>query len=102
MDGAEVVGWYKSPTTGDVSTGIVSALQHLLNDTKAESNQIDAVMVGTTHFTNAVVERKHLLEVAAIRVALPATTALMPMVDWPQDLRTALGDHKYLVHGGYE
>ena len=102
MDGPQVVGFYKCPTTLDVSTGIVSALRRLLTDTKAASNEIDAVMFGTTHFTNAVVERKHLLPVAVIRVALPATRALLPMVDWPEQLRVVLGDNRYLVHGGYE
>jgi N-methylhydantoinase A/oxoprolinase/acetone carboxylase beta subunit len=102
MDGSEVVGFYKCPTTLDVSTSIVSALRRLLTDTKAAIDEIDAVMFGTTHFTNAVVERKHLLPVAVIRVALPATRALLPMVDWPKEMRVALGDHRYLVHGGYE
>jgi N-methylhydantoinase A/oxoprolinase/acetone carboxylase beta subunit len=102
MDGPQVVGWHKSATTREVSGGIVSALRQLLAETKAAAIEIDAVMVGTTHFTNAVVERKNLLEVAVIRAALPATRALLPMVDWPEELRVALGDHKYLVHGGYE
>ncbi|MFV2043630.1 MAG: hydantoinase/oxoprolinase family protein, partial [Anaerolineales bacterium] len=28
--------------------------------------------------------------------------SLPPMVDWPQDLRDAIGNHKYLAHGGHE
>ena len=63
---------------------------------------VTAVMIGTTHFTNAVIERRRLLEVAAVRIALPATQALPPMVDWPEDLRAALGGHAFYVHGGYE
>ena len=59
-------------------------------------------MIGTTHFTNAMVERKRLLEVAAVRIALPATQALPPMIDWPPNLRAAVGDHRFLVHGGHE
>lgn len=102
MNGTETVGWSKSPTTSDVTGGIVSALELLLSQTRAPRAAIEAVMLGTTHFTNAVVERKQLLQVAAIRVALPATRALPPMVDWPSGLRVALGDHSYLVQGGYE
>jgi N-methylhydantoinase A/oxoprolinase/acetone carboxylase beta subunit len=39
---------------------------------------------------------------ACIRLGLPATQALPPMVDWPERLRTALGNHRYLCHGGHE
>jgi N-methylhydantoinase A/oxoprolinase/acetone carboxylase beta subunit len=59
-------------------------------------------MIGTTHFTNAVVERKRLMQTAAVRLGLPATECLPPMVDWPPDLRDTIGNHKYLVHGGHE
>jgi N-methylhydantoinase A/oxoprolinase/acetone carboxylase beta subunit len=59
-------------------------------------------MIGTTHFTNAVVERRRLLDTAAVRLALPANQALPPMVDWPSELRDAVGNHVYLVHGGNE
>jgi N-methylhydantoinase A/oxoprolinase/acetone carboxylase beta subunit len=102
MDGTEVVGWTKTPTTPDVSRGIITVLEHLLDETQVPREQINAVMIGTTHFTNAVVERRRLLEVAVIRLGLPATEALPPMVDWPSDLAGVLGNHAYLVHGGHE
>ena len=102
MDGAKVVGWFKTPTTPDASHGIITALTKLLEQTQVPKQKISAVMIGTTHFTNAVVERRRLLEVAAIRLALPATETLPPMVDWPQDLSSVLGNHIYLVHGGHE
>jgi N-methylhydantoinase A/oxoprolinase/acetone carboxylase beta subunit len=59
-------------------------------------------MIGTTHFTNAIVEARRLAPTAAIRLALPATRALPPMVDWPERLVEALGGHVYLCHGGHE
>ena len=59
-------------------------------------------MIGTTHFTNAVVERRRLMPTACVRLGLPATAALPPMVDWPDDLREALGGHVYLARGGHE
>ncbi len=37
-----------------------------------------------------------------LRLALPATRALPPLIDWPDDLRAALGGHTYLLRGGYE
>src|SRR5712691_10329758 len=102
MDGASVVSWYKTRTTPDVSSGIISALEHVLHESQAPTDRILGVMIGTTHFTNAIVERKHVIPVAAVRVALPATESLPPMVDWPPDLRDTLGNHTYLVHGGHE
>ena len=59
-------------------------------------------MIGTTHFTNAVVQRRDLAPTAAVRLGLPATASLPPMVDWPDDLEGAIGDHAYLAHGGHE
>ncbi len=102
MDGERVVGWHKTPTTPEVTAGITTAMRTVLEESKVPAQQIRAVMIGTTHFTNAVVERKRLMQTAAVRLGLPATECLPPMVDWPPDLRDTIGNHKYLVHGGHE
>ncbi len=102
MDGRQVAGWAKSPTTPDVSSGITNALNTLLAQSKVVPNTISAVMLGTTHFTNAVVERRSLSRTAVVRLGLPATAALPPYVDWPDDLREAIGGVSYLARGGYE
>src|SRR2546422_10648201 len=61
LEGDRVVHAVKTPTTGDVTTGITRALDLLL---KAVGGQpVHAVMIGTTHFTNAVVQRKGLVPV---------------------------------------
>ncbi|MDM9625222.1 hydantoinase/oxoprolinase family protein [Rhizobium sp. S152] len=102
MDGSTVLGACKSPTTSDVGSGIVAVLKQVLEITGVSVSQIKAVMIGTTHFTNAVVERRRLLEVAAVRLGLPATKALPPMTDWPKDLADTLGRHTFMVRGGNE
>lgn len=102
MKGTDVLSWYKTPTTHDVSSGITTVLKSLLAQSRVDPAQISAVMIGTTHFTNAVVERRRLIPTACIRLGLPATAALPPMVDWPPDLRETLGNHWYLAHGGFE
>jgi N-methylhydantoinase A/oxoprolinase/acetone carboxylase beta subunit len=102
MDGMEVKSWHKTPTTADVSGGIMKVLRAVMTEGGATADGITGVMIGTTHFTNAVVERKRLLEVAAIRLGLPATLGLPPMIDWPNDLGTTLGYHRYMIHGGNE
>lgn len=102
MDGRKVLAEVKTPTTADVTTGIVSALRTLSEQGSVQPDEVQAVMIGTTHFTNAVVEAKRLMPTAAVRLGLPATQALPPMVDWPERLREALGQHVYLCHGGHE
>jgi len=102
MDGTKVLATCKMPTTENVSDGIVNAIGKILKDGKATPDSIQAVMIGTTHFTNAFVERRGLLQVGILRIALPATRALPPMIDWPEDIaRTVFGQH-HLVKGGYQ
>jgi N-methylhydantoinase A/oxoprolinase/acetone carboxylase beta subunit len=43
---------------------------------------INRVHVGTTAFTNALIERRHLETVGAIRVGAPVSESLPPMIDW--------------------
>ena len=102
MDGTTVVSSTKTPTTANVSEGIAKALRTVIADSGIDTAAIDGVMIGTTHFTNAVVERKHLTPTACIRLGLPATVCLPPMVDWPDDLREIVGGNAHLAHGGHE
>ena len=102
MEGLVVLAACKVPTTPDVGSGIAAVLEEVLRAAAMPSSCIQAVMIGTTHFTNAVIERRRMLEVAVLRLALPATQALPPFIDWPQDLRDALGAHTYMLRGGYE
>src|SRR3979411_1236449 len=71
LDGDRVVFTVKRPTTMDVTSGILDALQALRADPAARL-PVDAVVIGTTHFINAVVQRRHLMKVAANRLGMPA------------------------------
>ena len=101
MDGPRLISAVKLPTTPDVTAGIVDAMRELLNELP-HGARVDAVMVGTTHFTNALLERRELAPTAVLRVCLPATQLLPPLVDWPDDLRHAIGGFNYMVGGGHE
>lgn len=101
MRGRDVVASCKAPTSANVSDGIVEAISTVLNDSGVGPGAVEHVMLGTTQFTNAFVERKELVPVAIIRLALPATRGLPPMVDWPEDIASALGRHHFLIRGGY-
>ncbi|MEI6096196.1 MAG: hydantoinase/oxoprolinase N-terminal domain-containing protein, partial [Gammaproteobacteria bacterium] len=68
----------KSPTTLDVTSGVTNAIQEVIKIGKLNSNQISAVMVGTTHFVNALIESKHLLPTAVIRLCGKTTQAILP------------------------
>ena len=59
-------------------------------------------MLGTTHATNAIVERRGLSRVGAIRLSSPSGHAIPPFIEWPQDLLDALGCPWAIVKGGYE
>jgi N-methylhydantoinase A/oxoprolinase/acetone carboxylase beta subunit len=84
MDGSRVIAGVKAPTTADVMSGVVEALRKVLEASKLAPEAIDVVMIGTTHFTNAVVQRRDLAPTAAVRLGLPATASLPPMVDWTE------------------
>ena len=99
MDGSQVIARVKATTTEDVASGIETALASILEGQILAS--IDLLTIGTTQFTNAVVERKQLSRVAAVRACLPAGRGLMPRADWPKDLIEATDGGSYLIHGGH-
>ena len=47
----------KSPTSADVSSGIEAAVDKVLESGNVDRMRISHVMLGTTHATNAVLER---------------------------------------------
>src|SRR5699024_4221855 len=97
-----VISEAKLPTTTDVSSGIYQALHKVIDSSDVEPDQIDYAMLGTTHCTNAIVERKGLNSIAIIRLGAPATLATKPLVGAPDDLRKELGKYVFMVEGGHE
>ncbi|MBV8738838.1 MAG: hydantoinase/oxoprolinase family protein [Alphaproteobacteria bacterium] len=97
-----VVHAVKTPTTEDVTTGIVTALGELSAYSEVARGTIDAVVIGTTHFVNAVVQRQGLARVAAIRIGLPAAASLPPFCDWPPDLAELVRGEVVMLEGGHD
>ncbi|MGH7317098.1 MAG: hydantoinase/oxoprolinase family protein [Candidatus Rokuibacteriota bacterium] len=91
----------KTPTTPDVTTGITRALAALVEQAPA-ARDAQAAMIGTTHFTNAVVQRRDLGRVAAVRIGLPSGASLPPFVDWPEDLAELVRAEVVMLEGGHE
>ena len=102
VDGEAIAASIKTPTTADVTAGVAEALRQIVARSAVDPASIDAVMIGTTHFTNAVVQRRDLMPVAAIRIGLPASASLPPFCDWPEDLAAALPHDVYMLPGGHE
>lgn len=102
VDGKNVIAWAKVPTTPDVASGIEKVLQEVIAGASLSLSDITAVMLGTTHFANAIVQRKNLTRVGVIRLSLPVGTAVPPLEDWPVALREAISPVVHQVHGGFE
>lgn len=102
IDGANVVATTKQPTTGDVSTGVANAISAILDASGAARARVTSVTIGTTHFTNALVERNRLDQVATLRLASPSGEALPPMTGWPATVQAQIGRQYFLLPGGYE
>jgi len=102
LDRGEVLAWAKEPTTPDVSTGILRVVRDVLAQARIAPDEIRAVMLGTTHFTNAVVQRQELARIAVLRLGLPATASIPPLEDWPDDLRDAVAGFVALLPGGHQ
>ncbi|RYM04982.1 hydantoinase/oxoprolinase family protein [Sporolactobacillus sp. THM7-7] len=98
----QVIERTKSPTTEDVSSGIYNAMRDVLRQSNIPASQIKYAMLGTTHCTNAIVERKRLNAIAVIRIGAPATLSVKPFIDVPKDLSEKLGRYVYLIQGGHE
>ncbi|GAA5127785.1 hydantoinase/oxoprolinase family protein [Haloechinothrix salitolerans] len=102
LDGHSVLAETKTATSGDVTSGIINAIDQLRRARPFETTSIKAVMIGTTHFINAIIEADRLCPTAAVRLGLPATASLPPLVGWPDRLIKATSGTGYLCHGGHE
>ena len=90
--GDRVIAKAKVPCTPDITGGITRAIDTVLRAPGADPRRISHVMLGTTHATNAVLERRNLRRVAVIRIGAPATLSVRPMFGWPRDLAEKPGD----------
>ncbi|KAJ5093820.1 hypothetical protein N7456_009681 [Penicillium angulare] len=108
FDPISVIASHKAPTTPDVTTGITNAVRKVLGASNAPLSSIECVIIGTTHFVNAVVQRApSLRRVAVIRLCGGAEEGfgrgIPPFIDFPPDLRACIeSKHIYFCNGGYQ
>ncbi len=98
----KIVAKVKTPTTSDIATGFSQALKELLEKSTVDVTDIRALFLGTTHATNAILQKKDLYRVGLLRIAGHNPETLPPCFDWPEDLTQALFVGHVTVGGGYE
>ena len=102
MKGQKFLGGAKRPTTQDILTGVENAIQAALGEAKISSDSVDVLIIGTTHFVNALVQRTKLAQTGLIRMCLPSGSSILPFSDWPESLVNGMKGSCKLVKGGYE
>ena len=101
IDNGEVRRAVKAPTSKDITGGIITALSEL-RALPAGQGDVDSVMIGTTHFVNAIVQRRSLSPIGALRIGDPVSSSLKPFCDWPGDLAQTAKGGVWSVEGGHE
>ncbi|GAB3275989.1 hydantoinase/oxoprolinase family protein [Kineosporia babensis] len=97
----QVLASTKQPTSEDVTTGIRAAISAVLTQLGDARPQVSRVMLGTTHATNAIVARRDLDRVAAIRLGAPAATEYPPLLGWPPALAQKVLAGSAMLGGGH-
>ena len=96
-----VVASVKQHTTANIYDGILNAVRTVLEQSGVNRTEIGQAMLGTTHCTNAIVERKNLAPIGVMRIGAPASRGIPIMVDWAEDLK-AVAVKTAIVGGGFE
>ncbi|KAF9890511.1 hypothetical protein FE257_005916 [Aspergillus nanangensis] len=108
LDPVSIIASHKAPTTQDVTTGITNAVREVIKASQVPLTAIGCVIIGTTHFVNAVVQRSTALgQVAVVRLCGGPDEGfgrqIPPFVDFPADLRACIeAPRPFFCHGGYQ
>ncbi|MFJ6418756.1 hydantoinase/oxoprolinase N-terminal domain-containing protein [Paeniglutamicibacter sp. NPDC091659] len=97
-----VVAAVKTPTSAGGGSGVEAAIAAVIERSGIDPRLVHFAMLGTTHCTNAIVERRNLGRVGIIRLGLPATTAVPPLEGWPEELRASIEPRIFVLDGGFE
>ena len=102
MKGYKYLVGAKSQTTSDILTGVENAIKSALSESNTSSDDVDVLIIGTTHFVNALVQRTKLAQTGVIRMCLPSGSSILPFADWPNSLVSGMKGTYKLIKGGYE
>lgn len=97
-----VLATHKAPTTSpNVTDGIETAVGSVLAQTNC-AEEVTCLIIGTTHFLNAVIEHdsRRLSKVAVVRLSKSFTKDIPPFSDFPPALARLLNGYCGYVDGG--
>ncbi|PNY21208.1 Hydantoin utilization protein A [Tolypocladium capitatum] len=102
--GRGVLASHKASTTPDITSGIEAAIRAVLASSAVDQGRVLSVTIGTTHFTNALVEAdsRRLDRVAVVRLCGPFTRQIPPFSGFPVGLHAILDGGVYYLGGGLE
>ncbi|MCS5722544.1 hydantoinase/oxoprolinase family protein [Herbiconiux sp. CPCC 203407] len=92
----------KVATSKNISSGVSAAVAAVFADGAHQPAEVGYAMLGTTHATNAILQRQNLDTVAVVRIGSPAGHGIPPLFGWPDDLRAAVSVGETIVPGGFE
>ena len=95
-----VISAVKVATTPEPIDGIRESLDKVLSD--VEKALVTKAMLGTTHPTNAIIERRGLDTVGVLRLAAPSSLGVRPGAAWPGDIRSLVIGASAIIEGGNE
>jgi DUF917 family protein/N-methylhydantoinase A/oxoprolinase/acetone carboxylase beta subunit len=103
----QIIASHKAPTTPDVTTGIAEAVHAVVTASNVPLSAISCVIIGTTHFVNAVVQRSPSLQrVGVVRLCGGGEDGfglgVPPFVDFPKDLRRLIATQPFFCQGGHQ
>lgn len=98
-----VIACHKTTTTSpNVTDGIEAAVRTVLEQAGNPHSEVACLVIGTTHFINAIVEHdtRRLSKVAIIRLSKSFTKEIPPFSDFPPHLKKILNGYYGYVDGG--
>ncbi|MEL6379578.1 MAG: hydantoinase/oxoprolinase family protein [Pseudomonadota bacterium] len=101
MDDGVLLAKKKALTSADITSGVIGAARAVLDLADVAALDIRMLTVGTTQFTNAVVERRRLTPVGVLRIGAQSSRALPIAAKWPDDLRAQTIGLTRMIDGGH-
>ncbi|WP_423915777.1 hydantoinase/oxoprolinase N-terminal domain-containing protein [Candidatus Poriferisodalis sp.] len=95
-----VVKAVKVATTSEPIDGIRESLDRVLSE--VNKLLVTKAMLGTTHPTNAIIQRRGLDTVGVLRLAAPSSLGVRPGAAWPNDIRATVIGLSAIIEGGNE
>ncbi|MEM1192083.1 MAG: hydantoinase/oxoprolinase family protein [Pseudomonadota bacterium] len=102
IDNDVLLAKHKTLTSPDITSGVLASVRAVLKAAGVRVDMVQMLTVGTTQFTNAVVERRRLTPVGVLRIGAQSSSALPIAAKWPDTLKQAAIGCTRMIDGGHE